>query len=227
MIRGKWRTLVFATAMFNLSFTIWFSFAPFTASIAADFGLSVADLGIVASTAVVAVPLGRILIGPLTDRYGASLTGAITLVVIGLFSILSAYAQSYELFIGARMIASLAGITFVIGIQHVAEWFEERISASRRGFTPGSATPVPVSGPTSRYLACSAPTGAARCFRRTGAQRSVTSVYLQSSSARSITASPTPPEAPPSDRQRRVVSASAAGSGLQPGTAPSSSPQCT
>ncbi len=54
--------------MFNLGFAIWFSFAPYTEGIAGEFGLSVAELGIV---------------------------------------------------------ASLAGITFGNGIQHVAEWFDE------------------------------------------------------------------------------------------------------
>ncbi len=125
MIHGKWRTLLLATAMFNLGFVIWFSFAPFTGAIAAEFGLSVAQLGLVASATIVAVPVGRITIGPLTDRYGAPVTAGITLVVVGIFSIASAFARSYEVFMASRVIASLAGITFVIGIQHVAEWFEE------------------------------------------------------------------------------------------------------
>lgn len=71
MIDGGWRTLLLATATFNPGFVIWFSFVPFTGGIADEFELSVAELGIVASVAIVAVPLGRILIGPLTDRYGA------------------------------------------------------------------------------------------------------------------------------------------------------------
>lgn len=71
MIDGGWRTLLLAMATFNPGFVIWFSFVPFTGGIADEFELSVAELGIVASAAIVAVPLGRILIGPLTDRYGA------------------------------------------------------------------------------------------------------------------------------------------------------------
>jgi MFS transporter, NNP family, nitrate/nitrite transporter len=125
VIHGKWRTLLLATAMFNLGFVIWFSFAPYTGEIADEFGLSVAQLGVVASAAIVAVPLGRIAIGPLTDRYGAPVTAGCTLVTVGVFSIVSAFAWSYEVFMASRIVASLAGITFVIGIQHVAEWFEE------------------------------------------------------------------------------------------------------
>ncbi|XVH33687.1 MFS transporter (plasmid) [Haloferacaceae archaeon DSL9] len=137
LFTGKWRTLLLATAMFNLGFVIWFSFAPYTGEIADEFGLSVAELGLVASAAIVAVPLGRILIGLLTDRYGAPVTAGITLVTVGAFSIVSAFARTYEVFVVSRVIASLAGITFVIGIQHVSEWFEEENLGTAEGVFAG------------------------------------------------------------------------------------------
>ena len=137
LLYGKYRNLILATAMFNLGFVIWFSFAPFTGGIAEEFGLSDPQLGIVASAAVVAVPLGRIVIGPLTDRFGADVTGGATLIVVGAFAILSAFATTYEVFTASRIIASLAGITFVIGIQHVAEWFEEENLGTAEGIFAG------------------------------------------------------------------------------------------
>ena len=137
LLYGKYRNLILATAMFNLGFVIWFSFAPFTGSIADEFGLSVQQLGIVASAAIVAVPLGRIVIGPLTDKFGADVTGGVTLVVVGAFAVLSAFAQTYEVFTASRIIASLAGITFVIGIQHVAEWFEAENLGTAEGIFAG------------------------------------------------------------------------------------------
>lgn len=137
MIDGKWKNLMLATVMFNLGFVIWFSFAPFTGGIADEFGLSVAELGIVSSAAVIAVPLGRIVIGPLTDRFGAPVTAGCTMVVVGTFAIISAFAQTYEVFTASRIVASLAGITFVIGIQHVAEWFEEENLGTAEGIFAG------------------------------------------------------------------------------------------
>jgi len=137
LLYGKYRNLILATAMFNLGFVIWFSFAPFTGGIAAEFDLSVQQLGIVASAAIVAVPLGRIVIGPLTDRYGANVTGGVTLVTVGAFAILSAFAQTYEVFTAYRIVASLSGITFVIGIQHVAQWFEEENLGTAEGIFAG------------------------------------------------------------------------------------------
>lgn len=121
----KWRTLVLATVGFNFSFLIWFSFAPFTGPMAEEFGLTVTEIGILASAAIWLAPFGRILTGWLSDRYGAPTVFAIVLGYVGVFSIASAFAQSYTVFFIERLIVATAGITFVIGIQHVSEWFEE------------------------------------------------------------------------------------------------------
>lgn len=137
MISGKWKNLLLATVMFNLGFTIWFSFAPYTEGIADEFGLSVAELGIVASAAIIAVPLGRMVIGPLTDKYGAPVTAFWTMLIVGLAAIISAFAQTYEVFLASRIVASLAGITFVIGIAHVSEWFDEEKLGTAEGIYAG------------------------------------------------------------------------------------------
>ena len=121
----KYRTLLLATIGFNFSFLIWFSFAPFTGGMAEEFGLSTAEIGILASSAIWMAPFGRILTGWLSDKFGAPVIFAIVLAYVGVFSIGSAFAQDYSVFFVARLIVATAGITFVIGIQHVAEWWEE------------------------------------------------------------------------------------------------------
>ena len=136
-IADRYKTLAMATIMFNLGFVIWFSFAPFTGGIADEFGLSVADLGLVASAAIIAVPLGRIIIGPLSDKFGADVTASATMLLVGTFAIISAFAQTYEIFMASRIVASLAGITFVIGIQHVSEWFKEENLGTAEGIYAG------------------------------------------------------------------------------------------
>ncbi|WP_373325161.1 MFS transporter [Halomicrobium urmianum] len=121
----RWRTLVLATIGFNFSFLIWFSFAPFTGPMAAEFGLSLSEIGILASAAIWLAPFGRILTGWLSDKFGAPAVFAIVLTYVGVFSMASAFAQDYAVFFVERLIVATAGITFVIGIQHVSEWFEE------------------------------------------------------------------------------------------------------
>ena len=133
----KWRTLVLATVGFNFSFLIWFSFAPFTGPMAEEFGLSLAEIGILASAAIWLAPFGRILTGWLSDKFGAPTVFAIVLGYVGVFSMASAFAQSYEVFFVERLIVATAGITFVIGIQHVSEWFEEENLGTAEGIYAG------------------------------------------------------------------------------------------
>ncbi len=49
----------------------------------------------------------------------------------------SAFAQSYAVFFVERLIVATAGITFVIGIQHVSEWFEEEELGTAEGIYAG------------------------------------------------------------------------------------------
>ncbi|WP_345779976.1 MFS transporter [Natrinema marinum] len=133
----KYRTLVLATIGFNFSFLIWFSFAPFTGPMADEFGLSLAEIGILASAAIWLAPFGRILTGWLSDRWGAPTVFAIVLAYVGVFSMASAFAQSYTVFFIERLIVATAGITFVIGIQHVSEWFDEEELGTAEGIYAG------------------------------------------------------------------------------------------
>jgi len=133
----KYRTLLLATVGFNFSFLIWFSFAPFTGPMAEEFGLSVAEIGILASAAIWLAPFGRILTGWLSDRFGAPTVFAIVLGYVGVFSMWSAVAQDYTVFFLTRLIVATAGITFVIGIQHVSEWFPEEQLGTAEGIYAG------------------------------------------------------------------------------------------
>jgi len=133
----KYRTLLLATIGFNFSFLIWFSFAPFTGPMAEEFGLSLAEIGILASAAIWLAPFGRILTGWLSDKFGAPTVFAIVLGYVGVFSMASAFAQDYTVFFVERLIVATAGITFVIGIQHVSEWFEEEELGTAEGIYAG------------------------------------------------------------------------------------------
>jgi NNP family nitrate/nitrite transporter-like MFS transporter len=133
----KYRTLLLATVGFNFSFLIWFSFAPFTGPMAEEFGLSLAEIGVLASAAIWLAPFGRILTGWLSDKFGAPVVFAIVLAYVGVFSIWSAFAESYPVFFATRLIVATAGITFVIGIQHVSEWFSADELGTAEGIYAG------------------------------------------------------------------------------------------
>jgi NNP family nitrate/nitrite transporter-like MFS transporter len=133
----KYRTLLLATVAFNFSFLVWFSFANFTGGIGEEFGLSTAEIGILVSAAIWLAPFGRVLTGWLSDKFGAPTVFAIVLAYVGVFSVWSAFAESYTVFFLTRLIVATAGITFVIGIQHVAEWFDEENLGTAEGIYAG------------------------------------------------------------------------------------------
>jgi len=134
---------------------------------------ALAEIGILASAAIWLAPFGRILTGWLSDRWGAPTVFAIVLTYVGIFSIASAFAQSYAVFFVERLIVATAGITFVIGIQHVSEWFDEEQLGTAEESTPASVTPVPPAVRSSSR-ACSPRTGAVRSSRRVGERPSST-----------------------------------------------------
>jgi len=130
--------LVLASSGFLMCFVMWFATAAFSVSIMKDYGLEKAQLAILASSAMWLQPFFRQIAGVLADRFGAPKTAAITLMYTGVFSILSAFARTYtELFI-TRLVVATAGIFFVIGIQHMAQWFQKNEIGLAQGIYAGT-----------------------------------------------------------------------------------------
>ncbi len=130
--------LVLAASGFLMSFAMWFATAAFSVAIMKEYGLEKAQLAILASSAMWLQPFFRQLTGVLADRFGAPRTAAIALLYTGLFSILSAFSRNYtELFI-TRLVVATAGIFFVIGIQHVTQWFEKNEIGLAQGIYAGT-----------------------------------------------------------------------------------------
>ena len=134
----KVEQLVIATVGFFWCFLMWFSTAAFSPSIAAHYHLSIKALGLLASTAIWMAPNGRMVAGWASDRFGAPRVFAIVLAVCGLVSIASAYTVSYEALFIERVIVAAAGVSFVIGIQHVAQWFEPHEIGTAEGLYAGT-----------------------------------------------------------------------------------------
>ncbi|MBF8267266.1 MAG: transporter [Dehalococcoidia bacterium] len=135
---NKTEQFILASMGFFWCFLMWFASAAFSPSIAEDYGLSIAQLGILASSAIWLAPVGRIVAGWAADRIGAPNTFAIILVFTGLFSIGSAFASSYNVLFIMRVVVAMAGVSFVVGIQHVAQWFEDKEIGLAEGLFAGT-----------------------------------------------------------------------------------------
>ena len=134
----KVEQLIIATVGFFWCFLMWFSTAAFSPSIAAHYHLSIAALGLLASSAIWMAPIGRILAGWAADRFGAPRTFAVILAGCGLMSIASAYTTNYDLLFIERVIVAIAGVSFVVGIQHVAQWFDDHEIGTAEGLYAGT-----------------------------------------------------------------------------------------
>ena len=134
----KVEQLVIATVGFFWCFLMWFSTAAFSPSIAAKYHSSIRELGLLASSAIWMAPVGRIVAGWASDRFGAPRTFAAILAGCGLVSIASAFTTSYELLFAERVIVAIAGVSFVVGIQHVAQWFDAHEIGTAEGLYAGT-----------------------------------------------------------------------------------------
>jgi NNP family nitrate/nitrite transporter-like MFS transporter len=130
--------LALAATGFFWCFLMWFATAAFSPSIAHDYNLTLVDMGILASSALWLAPIGRIVAGWASDKLGARNTFTVILLYTGIFSIISSFATDYNVLFITRVIVSTAGVSFVVGIQHVAQWFEEHEIGTAEGLYAGT-----------------------------------------------------------------------------------------
>lgn len=135
---NKIEQLILATVAFFWAFLMWFSTAAFSASIESYYGLSGAQITLLASSAIWLAPPGRVLAGWAADKLGAHNVFAIILTYAGIVSIASAFASGFWVLFVERMVVASAGISFVVGIQHVAQWFDESEIGTAEGLYAGT-----------------------------------------------------------------------------------------
>lgn len=138
MATHKVEQLIIATVGFFWCFLMWFSTAAFSPSIAANYHLNIKSLALLASSAIWMAPAGRILAGWASDRFGAPRTFACILASCGLVSIASGFTTNYNLLFAERILVAISGVSFVAGIQHVAQWFEEHEIGTAEGLYAGT-----------------------------------------------------------------------------------------
>lgn len=138
-MRGtKTGQLFLASVGFFWCFLMWFATAAFSAVIIDKYGLSKAEFAVLASSALWLIPVGRVVAGYLADKMGAPNTFVLILTYTGIFSIISSRVTDYgDLFL-ARLVVATAGSAFVVGIQHVAQWFDDHEIGLAEGLYAGT-----------------------------------------------------------------------------------------
>ncbi len=133
---GQTKNLVLATWAFTISFWAWNLIGPLAARYADAIELSATEKSTIIATPVIVGSLGRIVAGPLTDRYGGRIMFTILLLLEAPFVLLVALAgtlDSYTLLLVFGFFLGIGGTTFAVGIPFANAWFEK----PRRGFATG------------------------------------------------------------------------------------------
>jgi NNP family nitrate/nitrite transporter-like MFS transporter len=125
-----------ATWVSTINFWAWNMIGPLSTTYAGDMTLSSTEASMLVATPILVGSLGRIMIGPLTDRYG----GRVMFIAVTLASILpvlavgaAGSAGSYPMLLVFGFGLGIAGTVFAVGIPFANHWYD----ASKRGFATG------------------------------------------------------------------------------------------
>lgn len=131
------RTFHLTWFAFFLCFFGWFGIAPLMAVVREDLLLTKAQIGNTIIASVGITILVRLLIGPLTDKFGPRrvYTGLLALGAIPVMSI--GLANSYEGFLFGRLAIGAIGASFVITQYHTSMMFAPNVVGTANATTAG------------------------------------------------------------------------------------------
>lgn len=128
--------LALATWISTINFWAWNLIGPMSTTYAERLSLSSTQASVLVATPILVGSLGRLVSGPLTDRFG----GRVMLIAVTLASIVPVLAVgiagtmgSYPLLIVFGFFLGVAGTIFAVGIPFSNNWYEP----ARRGFATG------------------------------------------------------------------------------------------
>jgi NNP family nitrate/nitrite transporter-like MFS transporter len=128
--------LALATWVSTINFWAWNMIGPLSTTYAGDMKLSSTEASMLVATPILVGSLGRIVSGPLTDRFG----GRAMFIAVSLASIApvlavgaAGSARSYPLLLVFGLFLGVAGTIFAVGIPFANNWYEP----AKRGFATG------------------------------------------------------------------------------------------
>lgn len=136
------RTLHFTWIAFFITFYVWFNMAPLATTMLRDVGgeggwLTSEHIKVLAISNVALTIPARVFIGALLDRYGPRRVFSILLIVMSVPTFAFAFGNSFTQLLIARLILSVIGAGFVVGIRMIAQWFPPSMMGRAEGFYAG------------------------------------------------------------------------------------------
>jgi MFS transporter, NNP family, nitrate/nitrite transporter len=134
---GKYRVLHLTWLAFFLSFVVWFNFAPFANTIGDQLGLTTEQKVTLGLCNVALTVPARIFIGMALDRWGPRRVYSGILLFAAVPCTMFALAQDFSTLVVSRLLVSIVGAGFVVGIRMVSEWFPPKEVGTAEGIYGG------------------------------------------------------------------------------------------
>jgi MFS transporter, NNP family, nitrate/nitrite transporter len=121
---GHWPSLLCAFLYFDISFMVWVLIGALSNVIAAQFELSDAQKGFLVAVPILGGAILRLVLGWLTDRFGARKTGLLGLVLTLVPLVLGwLWADSYLQLLFVGLLLGVAGASFAAALPLASRWY--------------------------------------------------------------------------------------------------------
>lgn len=122
---------------FFLTFFVWFNMAPLVTTIVKDAGFTLDQLKLLAICNVALTVPARVVIGMVSDRIGPRKTFTMVMVLMSIPCFVFAFGTSYTQLLVSRLLLSMVGTGFVVGIHMTSLWFKPRDIGFAQGVEAG------------------------------------------------------------------------------------------
>ena len=122
---------------FFMTFYVWFNMAPLMTTIVKYTTFTMQQLKLLAVCNVALTVPGRVLIGLISDRYGPRRTFSLIMIVLAIPTIVFAVSETYTSMLISRLLMSIVGTGFVVGIHMTSLWFKPRDIGLAEGVEAG------------------------------------------------------------------------------------------
>jgi MFS transporter, NNP family, nitrate/nitrite transporter len=118
------RTLFAAFVHFDVSFMVWVLLGPLALFIAKDLDLSITQKAFLVSVPPLGGALFRIVLGYLSDRFGAKRTGTLSMALTLVPLLLGwALGTSFGMMIACGLLLGIAGASFAVALPIASRWY--------------------------------------------------------------------------------------------------------
>src|SRR5262245_51851137 len=131
---GHLPSLFCAFLYFDISFMVWVLLGALANAVVPDFGMSAGDKGLMVAVPILGGAVLRVVLGVMTDRWGAKRTGMIGLVLTLVPLLLGwLWADSFPKVLLVGLLLGVAGASFAAALPLASRWYPPRYQGLAMG----------------------------------------------------------------------------------------------